>query len=137
MSMFRNAVSANAFITFRKQISRVDFAAGTAHAAHARDENSFSIDCFAANERSKWNQNAGWITARTGNEPRAANLITINFRQSVNRLPQKIGRGMFMIVKFAVNVGIFDSKVGAEIENARAGGQERFCKFGRESMRQS
>src|SRR5438270_13711486 len=43
---------------------------------------------------------------------------------------------MFITVKFAVNVGVLDPKVGAEIQNARAGGKQRLGKFGSESVRQ-
>ena len=43
---------------------------------------------------------------------------------------------MSVLVKFMVNVGVFDPEIGAKIDNARAGGQKRLGKFGGEPVRQ-
>src|SRR5438094_321773 len=43
---------------------------------------------------------------------------------------------MIVTVKFPVNGGVFYSKIGAQIDHARAGGQERLSEFSRKSVRQ-
>ena len=43
---------------------------------------------------------------------------------------------MIVTVKFLIDGSVFDSKIGAQIDNARAGRQKRFGKFGREAVRQ-
>src|SRR2546423_13467028 len=43
---------------------------------------------------------------------------------------------MIVTIKFPVNGGVFYSKIGAQIDYARAGGQERLGKFSRKSVRQ-
>src|SRR6266567_2769889 len=43
---------------------------------------------------------------------------------------------MIVTVKFLIDGSVFDSKIGAQIDNARAGRQKWFGKFGREAVRQ-
>ena len=43
---------------------------------------------------------------------------------------------MIVPVEFLVDLGVFDSKVGAKIDNARTGDEERLGKFGGEAVRQ-
>ena len=42
---------------------------------------------------------------------------------------------MFVPVKLAINIRVFDSKISAEIDNTRARSQQRFGKFGGKTMR--
>ena len=43
---------------------------------------------------------------------------------------------MIVTIKFPVNGVVFYSKIGAQIDHARAGGQERLGEFSRKSVRQ-
>ena len=86
MSMFRHAVGPHALIALGEQIIRFNFATRAGDATQTRHKNIFGPDKLLAKKRQHRKQNTRWVTTGTGNQFRVANLISINFRQTVNRL---------------------------------------------------
>ncbi len=42
-----------------------------------------------------------------------------------------------MPIELAIDVRVFDPEIGAQVENARAGGKKRLREFGSQAMRES
>src|ERR1700731_3357317 len=95
-----------------------------------------TIDRLASNQGPQRNQNARRITARRRDQLRIADFLSVNLRQSVDRLLQQIRRGMIAAVKFLVNFCVANPEVRAQVDDARAKIDKRFGKFGAESVRQ-
>ena len=108
------------FVAFGKKIIGFHFSARAGDPAQTGDQDSAPIDSFSANQRPKRNQNTCRITTGAGDQFRVPDLVPINFRQSVNGLAKQFRRGMIVAVKFLVNRGVAEPKIGAEIDNARA-----------------
>src|ERR1022692_1525998 len=120
MPMFRHAVRTDALVALGKEIIGLDLAARAGHAAQTRDHDTAKIDRLLSHEREKRQQNTCRVTARRRDQLRAANLVTINFRQSVDRSPEQFRRGMIVAIKFFVNLRVAQPEIRAEIDNARA-----------------
>jgi len=63
-------------------------------------------------------------------------LIAVNFRQTIDRLGQQLGRGMVVGVKILVNLRAPEPKIGAEINDHATGLQQRDGKLGGNAVRQ-
>src|ERR1019366_4746587 len=120
MPMFRHAVRTDALVALGKEIISLDLAARAGHAAQTRDHDTAKIDRLLSHEREKRQQNACRVTARRRDQLRAANLVPINFRQSVDRSPEQFRCGMIGAVKFLIYMSVAEPKVGAQINDARA-----------------
>src|SRR5664279_236125 len=120
MPMFRHAIRTHALVALGKEIIGLDLAARAGDAAQTRDQDTAKIDRLFSHQREKRQQNAGRVTAGRRDQLRAANFVTINFRQSVDRSPQQFRRGMIGAVKFLIYMSVAESKVGAQVNDARA-----------------
>src|SRR5581483_9735931 len=59
--------------------------------------------------------------ARIGNEPGARDSRAAEFRQSVNRVIEQCGRGMFFLVPSRIRFRIAEAKSAAEVNHANTG----------------
>ena len=135
--MFRNAVRPHAFIAFDKKIIDFGLPPGAAHPTQAVGDDVIRLDQLVAEQRNQRQQNTGWITAGARDQSCAGNFVAINLRQSVDRVAQEAGCAVFVRVKLEVSCGIFDSEIGAEIDDPHAGLQKRARKIDCDAMRQS
>src|ERR1019366_1966407 len=115
MPMFRHAVRTDALVALGKKIIRPDLAARAGDAAQTCDNDAAKIDNLLSHEREKRQQNACRVRTRRRDQLRAANLVPINFRQSVDRSPEQFRCGMIGAVKFLIYMSVAEPKVGAQV----------------------
>src|SRR2546423_12359904 len=121
MAMLRHTVRTHTFVALHEQIIDLCLSTGSTDSAQTVSDNLSGLDQFLAQQRNEREQNARWITAGTGNEPRAGNFVAIDFGQPVDRVSEQIRGGVFVPIKFAVDRGVLNPKIGAEIDHARTG----------------
>ena len=77
------------------------------------------------------------IAAGIGHELGAANPLAVQLRQAVDGLGQPRGVGMLVVVPLGVDGRVVQPIVGAQVDDAAAGGQQRHDRLGARRVRQA
>ena len=118
----------------------VDFrlAPGPADPAHAVDDDLRRVQQPGLQQRRERREHAGGIAPRRGHEPGGGDrrAASRQFRQAVDRLGEQRGSRVLVSVELAVNPGVAQAEIRAQIDHPQPGLQQRQRELAGQTVRQ-
>ena len=136
MPVFRHAVRPQAFVALGIEKRNVRLASGTAYATLAVGNDASGLDEPSAQQRYNRQQDAGGVTARSGDEFRVSDGGTMQLGHAVDGLFQQSRRGMWIAVKLLVHSCIIEPEICGEIDDRASGLNQWLGKFSGHTMGQ-
>ena len=136
MPVLRDAVGAQALVTFRKKVIDLRIAARAAHATHRAHHDALRLQQPPLQQRIERENDARRVTPRRGHELRTRDLLPVNLRQAIHTQRRQLRRVMHLAVKFVIDRHVLDPKIRTQIDDPQPRGDERLRVFRSHPMRQ-